>query len=90
MGKAVLHKIITRMMGLLTRRVVLVEEEGSTYMPDNDGDSDEARVLRPLQAAACTYGIAFGPRAGQKVLLLQGACRESRTSPTGVGWPSVP
>ncbi len=31
-------------------------------------DSDEARSLRPLQAAACTYRIAFGQRAGQKVL----------------------
>ena len=29
-------------------------------------------MLRPLQAAACTYRIAFGPRAGQKVLTLQG------------------
>ena len=57
---------------LLTRRGVLVEEEGSTYMADNDGDSDEARALRPLQAAACTYRIAFGPRAGQKVLTVQG------------------
>ncbi len=49
------------------------DAEGSTYMADNDGDSDEARVLRPLQAAACTYRIAFGPRAGQKVLTVQGA-----------------
>ncbi len=71
--QAVLHKIITRLMGLLTRRGVLVEVEGSTYMADNDGDSDEARTLRPLQAAACTYRIAFGPRAGQKVLTVQGA-----------------
>ncbi len=71
--QTVLHKIITRTMKLLTRRGVLVEEEGSTYMADNDGDSDEARALRPLQAAACTYRIAFGPRAGQKVLTLQGA-----------------
>ncbi len=39
-------------------------------MADNDGDSDEARTLRPLQAAACTYRIAFGPRTGQKVLTL--------------------
>jgi hypothetical protein len=38
-----------------------------------DADWDEARVLRPLQAAACTYRIAFGPRAGQKVLTVQGA-----------------
>jgi hypothetical protein len=64
--RSVLHKIITRLMKLLTRRGVLVEEEGSTYMADSDGDSDEARTLRPLQAAACTYRIAFGPCAGQK------------------------
>ena len=71
--QTVLHKIITRTMKLLTRRGALVEEQGSTCMADNDGDSDEARTLRPLQAAACTYRIAFGPRAGQKVLTLQGA-----------------
>jgi hypothetical protein len=41
---------------------VLVEAEGSTDMADSDGDSDEARTFRPLQAAACTYRIAFGPR----------------------------
>ena len=52
--RAVLHNIITRTKKLLTRRGVLVEEEGSTYMAEDDGDSDEARVLRPLQAAACT------------------------------------
>jgi hypothetical protein len=71
--QSVLHKIITRMMKLLTRRGVLVEEEGSTYMADSDCDSDEARTLRPLQATACTYRIAFCPRAGQKVLTLPGA-----------------
>ena len=36
-------------------------------------DGEEARTLRPLQAAAITYRIAFGPRAGQKVLTLSGA-----------------
>lgn len=41
-------------------------------MADHDGDSDEARVLRPLQAAARTYRIAFGSRAGRKVLTLRG------------------
>ena len=50
---------------------------------DNDGDSDEARVLRPLQAAACTYRIAFGPRARQKVLPVQGAERGRGTAPAG-------
>ena len=43
--QTVLHKIITRIVKLLTRRGVLVEEEGSTYVADNDGDSDEARTL---------------------------------------------
>ena|GEM_PF-1248055 len=67
--QALLHKIITRLMKLLTRRGVLIEEEGgSSYLADADADadadSDEARALRPLQAAACTYRIAFGPRAG--------------------------
>ena len=38
-------------MELLTRRGVLVEEEGSSYLADGDADSDEARALRPLQAA---------------------------------------
>ena len=71
--QTVLHKIITRLMKLLTRKGVLVEEHGQTYIADDDADLDEARVLRPLQAAACTYRIAFGPRAGQKVLTLQGA-----------------
>ena len=52
---------------------MLVEEQGQTTMADGDSDSDEARVLRPLEAAACTYRIAFSPRAGQKVLTVQGA-----------------
>jgi hypothetical protein len=30
-------------------------------------------TLQPLQAAACTYRIPFGPRAGQRVQTLQGA-----------------
>ena len=45
--QAVLRKIFTRTMKLLTRRGVLVEVDGSTYVADNDGDSDEVRALRP-------------------------------------------
>ena len=59
------------MMELLARKGVLVEEPGQTYMADDDSDSDEARVLRPLQAAAYTYRTVFGPHPGQKVLTLQ-------------------
>ena len=58
--QAVLHKIITRTMKLLTRRGVLVEEQGQTYLADNEADSDEARTLGRLQTAACTYRIANG------------------------------
>ena len=70
--QALLHMIIGRLMKLLTRRGVLVEEEGSSYLADGDAEPDDARALRPLQAAACTYRIAFGPRAGQKVFTVQG------------------
>ena len=53
-------------------------EMGQTYLAESDADGDEARTLRPLQAAAITYRIAFGPRAGHKVLTLRGAMpRES-------------
>jgi hypothetical protein len=54
-------------MRLLTRQGYLIEEQGMTYLADPDPES----ALAPLQAAACTYRIAFGPRAGQKVLTLQ-------------------
>ena len=69
-------------MKMLTRRGVLVQEEegGSSYLADADADSDEARALRPLQVAACTYRIAFGPRAGQKVLTMRG---EMASTPSG-------
>jgi hypothetical protein len=70
--RAVLHNIITRTKKLLTRRGVLVEQQRQTYVADNDSDSNEACALRPLQAKACTYRIAFGPRAGQKVLTVPG------------------
>ncbi|MEP7299891.1 MAG: transposase [Caldimonas sp.] len=65
--------IITRLMKMLTRQGVLIEEMGQTQLADPDADSEEARTLRPLQAAAITYRIAFGPRAGQRMLTLRGA-----------------
>jgi len=47
--------------------------DGSSGCLYPNADGDEARTLRPLQAAAVTYRIAFGPRAGQKMLTLRGA-----------------
>ena len=65
--QGLLDKIITRLMKMLTRLGHLVEEEGMTYMADMDADNP----LVSLQAASCTYRIALGPRAGQKVLSLR-------------------
>lgn len=53
--QALLHKIIVHLMNLLTRRGGLVEEEGSTYLAGTNADSDDSRMPRPLQAAACNY-----------------------------------
>ena len=77
---ALLQTVITRLMKMLTRRGVLIEEMGQTYLAKSDADGDEARTLRPLQAAAITYRIAFGPRAGQKVLTLRGAMPREGTA----------
>jgi hypothetical protein len=65
--QALLIRIVKRIMRLLTRKGYLIEEQGITYLADTDRGS----ALGPLQAAACTYRIALGPRAGQKVLSLQ-------------------
>lgn len=70
---ALLQTVIVRFMKTLTRRGVLVEEMGQTWLAEPDTEGEEARTVRPLQAAAITYRIAFGPRAGQKVLTLRGA-----------------
>jgi hypothetical protein len=76
---ALLQAIITRPMNMLTRRGVLVEDMGQTYLAEPDAAGDEARTLRPPQAAAVTYRIAFGPRAGQKMLTLRGATPREAT-----------
>jgi hypothetical protein len=67
--QALLVKIITRLMRLLTRQGYLVEEQGMRYLAEPDADGSD-HALTPLQAASCTYRIALGPRAGQKVLSL--------------------
>ena len=65
--EAVLLKIITRTMRILTRLGVVIEEPERSYLAETDTDG----ALRVLQAASCTYRIALGPRAGQKLLSLQ-------------------
>ncbi|MBM4261496.1 MAG: transposase, partial [Deltaproteobacteria bacterium] len=65
--EALLAKIITRTMRLLTRLGAVIEEPDQTYLAETDTDG----ALKALHAASCTYRIALGPRAGQKVLSLQ-------------------
>jgi hypothetical protein len=69
----VFQRIIKRVMKQLVRRGILVEDQGEMCLADPDDDSEEARTLRPLHRGSCVYRIAFGTRAGQKVLTLQGA-----------------
>ena len=49
---ALLHTVIARLMKMLMRRGVLVEEMGQAWLAEPDADGEEARTLRPLQAAA--------------------------------------
>ena len=84
--QSLLAKIITRIMRLLTRQGHLIEEQGMalgqplTYLAEPDSD----HALTPLQAASCTYRIALGPRAGQKVLSLQSLPSTSERSIPGL------
>jgi len=61
-----LSRIVKRILQFLTRKGYLIEEEGMTYMAEIEPNT----ALAPLQSAACTYRIALGPRAGQKVLTM--------------------
>ena len=64
--RALLCTVIARLMKMLTRRGVLVEDMGQTYLAEPDTEGEESRTLRPLQAAAITYRIAFGADASSK------------------------
>jgi hypothetical protein len=58
--QSLLSRIIKRLMRLLTREGSLIEEQGMTCLAATSPDL----ALGSLQAAACTYRIALGPRAG--------------------------
>ena len=57
------HKIIGRLMKLLTRRGVLVEEEGSSYLADSDADSGQrARAMQRCRAGGAQAQDALARR----------------------------
>ena len=78
--QAVLYKIIARLMKMLTRRGVLVKEQGATYLAHGDADSDDARALRPLHAAAwpCRPRRASGPAPRQAQPVHRTVCVRAR------------
>ena len=79
---ALLQTVITRLMKMLARRGVLVQDMGQTYLAELDADSEEARTLRPLQAAAvpCRPRLARGQALRQAQTVHRTVC--VRAQPT--------
>jgi Transposase zinc-binding domain/Putative transposase len=65
----VVHRVITRFLLDQAGLKGAEADSGAVTLIQRFGS---AATLKRLQAAACTYRIAFGARAGQKVLTLQG------------------
>ncbi len=79
--QGLIEKIVVQLMRMLARKGYLIEEQGMAYLADIGTDNP----LKPLQGASCTYRIALGPRAGQKVLSLRTvASRDEKASATGL------
>jgi hypothetical protein len=68
-----LRAIIASVMKRLVRQGVLVQEQDQWYASDTAADDTDTSALRPLQQGSIVYRIAFGPRAGRKVLTLREA-----------------
>jgi hypothetical protein len=60
-------------MTLLTRRGVLLEDDGQATSPSRIPTLRRRARCARCRRGAVTYRIAFGPRAGRKVLTLRGA-----------------
>ena len=93
--RALLHKIIGRLMKLLTRRGVLIEEEdGSSYLADSDADSDEARTLRPHAggrvASQAAPGQWPGPSPRARVRPPLAACDDVAGARDNLPMPELP
>jgi hypothetical protein len=60
-------------MKRLVRQGVLVQDQDEWYLADGVAEDTGTSALRPLQQGSIVYRIAFGPRAGRKVLTLREA-----------------
>jgi len=65
---ALLQTVITRLMKMLTRRGVLVEDMGRTYLAEPDADGEEARTLRP-HVEDCDTTASKAQRLGARSLV---------------------
>lgn len=63
--RALLQKIIARLMKMLTRRGVLIEEMGQAYLAVPDDVGEDARALR-LAALVHTWGWIRSRRPGDE------------------------
>lgn len=81
---ALLQTLIALLMKMLGRQGVRAEDTGQTCLAEPGRDGEEARTLRPLQAAAVTCRTAFGARAGRKVLAWRGAMPRGATARLGL------
>ena len=60
-----------RIQRLAPIEAISLRTRGCFYL----AETDSSTAMTPLQSAACTYRVTFVPRAGQKVLSLQGPQR---------------
>jgi hypothetical protein len=58
-----------------------VEDTGQTWLAELDADSAEARMLRPLPAAATTHHMTFGPAPGRRCCTTRGLRAEQDPRP---------
>jgi Putative transposase len=71
--QSLLRAIIASVMKRLVRQGILVQEHDQWHVADTVADDTDTNALRPLQQGSIVYRIAFGPRAGRKVLTLREA-----------------
>jgi Putative transposase len=78
--------IRTLFIDVLNVRHELSHRQDQWYVADTVADKTDTSALKPLQQGSIVYRIAFGPRAGRKVLTL----REALPIDTEIDYESKP
>jgi hypothetical protein len=77
---ALLQTVIARLMKMLARRSVRVEDMGQTCLAKPDAVDEEVCTLRPLQGQRPSITASPSARAGEKLLTLRGAMPREPTA----------